>query len=606
MAESRAFFDSGPGPIEQYGLLGDGRSAALVRRSGAIEFLCWPRFDSPACFAALLGGPAQGAWRVAPEDASATADRRYRDDTLLLETRFVAEDGEVVLTDAMPLGVPHASVVRRVEGRRGTVAMRMAMAPRFGYGAAVPVLTVLADGGIRAEAGGDGAVLRASVPLAISAATVSARFVVRAGDAVAFVLSHAPGGVTPEPLDAAAALAATARRWRDWAARCRYRGPHGAAVRRSLLTLKALVHCPTGGIVAAPTTSLPEALGGTRNWDYRFCWLRDSSLTVLALLRAGYAEEARAWREWLRGALAGRPAEMRIMYGLGGERDLTETVADWLPGYQGARPVRLGNAAHEQLQLDVFGELAEALHAVRASGGEDPAAGWDIERGLIEHLETVWRHPDEGIWEVRGGRRRFTFSAVMAWVALDRAIRSAEEFALTAPLERWRALRAQIHAEVCRCGFDAGKASFVQSFGGTALDASLLLLPAVGFLPADDARVCGTVAAIERDLLVDGLVRRYDSAAGTDGLPPGEGAFLACSFWLADADAMQGRRAEANALFERLLALRNDLGLLAEEYDPVAQRMLGNFPQAFSHLALVGTAFRLSEGEGSALDLPGP
>jgi GH15 family glucan-1,4-alpha-glucosidase len=365
-------------------------------------------------------------------------------------------------------------------------------------------------------------------------------------------------------------------------------------VRRSLLTLKALVHSPTGGIVAAPTTSLPEALGGGRNWDYRFCWLRDASLTLGALLRAGYVEEARAWRDWLRRSLDGHPERMRILYGLDGQSDLTERQADWLPGYQGARPVRLGNAARDQLQLDVYGEVAMALHDLRATGADASATGWDAERGLVEHLGTIWQQPDEGIWEVRGGRRRFTFSAVMAWVALDRAIRSAERFSLPAPLDRWRTLRTAIHEEVCLAGFDNDKNSFVQSFGSRTLDASLLLIPQVGFLPADDPRVRGTVAAVERELLVDGLVRRYDTTSGADGLAPGEGAFLACSFWLADAYAMQGRKADARALFDRLLALRNDLGLLSEEYDPLARRQLGNFPQGFTHAALVGTAFRLS------------
>jgi GH15 family glucan-1,4-alpha-glucosidase len=598
---------SGPSPIEAYGLIGDGRSAALVSRDGAVEWLCWPRFDSPACFAALLGGPEQGAWRIAPERPAAPPRRRYRDDTLLLETHFSTADGVVVVIDAMPPEAPHPTLVRLVEGREGAVAMRVAIAPRFGYGAEMPAMSRLADGsGIRAAAGADGVVLRSPVPLEITEGVASARFTVGAGETVAFVLSHAPDGATPPPLDAGAAVADSARRWAEWTRRCAYRGPYEGAVRRSLLTLKALVYRPTGGIVAAPTTSLPEALGGGRNWDYRFCWLRDSSLTLLALLRAGYAEEAQAWRGWLRRTLDGRPERMQIMYGLGGERDLTERQADWLPGYQGARPVRLGNAAHDQLQLDVFGEVADALHTLRAARADDPSEGWDVERGLIEHLETIRQQPDEGIWEVRGGRRRFTFSAVMAWVALDRAIRSAETFSLPAPLDRWRGVRAAIHAEVCGAGFDVARGSFVQYFGGQALDASLLLIPAVGFLPADDARVRGTVAAIERELLVDGLVRRYDTASGTDGLPPGEGAFLACSFWLADAYAMQGRLAEATALFERLLALRNDLGLLAEEYDPVTRRQLGNFPQGFSHAALLGTAFRLRQGEGSALDPLGP
>ncbi len=585
--EDAAFLGAGPPVIEELGLIGDGRSAALVTRGGAINWLCWPRFDSPACFAALLGGAEHGAWRIAPDHPDAPARRDYRGDTLLLDTHFATADGAVTVTDAMPLDTPHPTLVRLVEGRSGSVAMRMAMAPRFGYGANIPTTSVLADRAVLATAGADGVMLRAPVPLEIADGTVAAHFTVRAGEILAFVLSHAPDGAVAARFDAVGAVEETARQWQAWADKGTYRGSYGPAVRRSLLTLKALVYRPNGGIVAAPTTSLPEALGGERNWDYRFCWLRDASLTVRALMQAGYREEARAWCGWLRRALDGRPASMRIMYGIGGERDLTERIADWLPGYQGARPVRLGNAAHDQLQLDVFGEVAEVLATV------DPDEGWDIARGLAEHLETLWQQPDEGIWEVRGGRRRFTFSAVMAWVALDRAIRSAEQSTLPAPLDRWRQVRAAIHAEVCAAGFDATKGSFVQSFGGTTLDASLLLIPAVGFLPIDDVRVRGTVAAIERELVVDGFVRRYDTRTGADGLPPGEGAFLACSFWLADAFAMQGRRAEATVLFERLLALRNDLGLLAEEYDPLSRRLLGNFPQAFSHTALIGTAFRL-------------
>ncbi len=586
-AEDAAFLGAGPPAIEELGLIGDGCSAALVSRAGTVNWLCWPRFDSPACFAALLGGAEHGAWRIAPEQADAPVRRAYRGDTLLLNTQFLTTDGAVTVTDALLPDAPQPTMVRLVAGRGAAVAMRMAMAPRFGYGAEIPTISMLADGAIRAAAGADGVLLRATSPLEIAEGTASAEFTVRAGETLAFVLSHAPDGAVPAPFDAAEAVEATARQWQTWADKGTYRGPYGAAVRRSLLTLKALVHRPTGGIVAAPTTSLPEALGGERNWDYRFCWLRDSSLTVQALMQGGYVEEARAWQAWLRRALDGRPDLMRIMYGLGGERDLTEGLADWLPGYQGARPVRLGNAAHDQLQLDVFGEVAEVLASV------DPSEGWDLARGLTEHLETVWQQPDEGIWEVRGGRRRFTFSAVMAWVALDRAIRSAERFAFPAPLDRWRQVRAAIHAEICAAGFDAAKSSFVQSFGGTTLDASLLLIPAVGFLPIGDSRVRGTIAAIERELLVDGFVRRYDTRTGADGLPPGEGAFLACSFWLADAFAMQGRRGEARALFQRLLALRNDLGLLAEEYDPMSRRLLGNFPQAFSHTALIGTAFRL-------------
>ncbi len=593
LADDAAFLGAIAPPIEDLGLIGDGHSAALVSRSGCIPWLCWPRFDSPACFAALIGGPGNGAWRIAPDAPVTGTRRRYQGDTLVLETDFATASGAVTLTDAMPLGASRPTLVRLVGGRAGSVAMRLVMAPRFGYGADLPKLSKLdGDRLVLASAGADGVALRSSVPLEIAADAVSARFTVAAGETATFMLSDAPDGGAPRAADASAEVAETARQWQDWADRASYRGPDRAAVRRSLLTLKAMVHQPTGGIVAAPTTSLPEALGGARNWDYRFCWLRDASLTLLALMQAGYAEEARAWQDWLRRSLNGDPASMRIMYGLGGERELTEHVADWLQGYQNSRPVRLGNAAHDQLQLDVYGEVAEALAALRTV--TQSADGWDIERGLVEQLETVWQQPDEGMWEVRGGRKRFTVSAVMAWVALDRAIRSAERWTLPAPLDRWRALREQIHADVCQNGYDAGKGGFVQSFGATALDAGLLLIPAVGFLPADDPRVRGTVAAIERELLIDGFVHRYDTATGTDGLPPGEGAFLACSFWLADVYAMQGRMAEARALFDRLLALRNDLGLLAEEYDPALRRQLGNFPQAFSHTALITTAFRLA------------
>ena len=593
--DDAAFLGAEPSPIEDYGLIGDGRSAALVSRAGTVAWLCWPRFDSPACFAALLGAADQGAWRIAPDGPAAPARRCYRGDTLLLEARFSTPDGEVGVTDAMPTGTAQPALVRLVEGRAGAVAMRTVLAPRFGYGAQTPDVSRLEDGsGIRATVDAAGVVLRAPVPLEVTEGTVSARFTVRAGEVCAFVLSDAPDGAVPSAFDPRAAVAETGRWWEDWAARCAYRGRDEAAVRRSLLTLKALVHRPTGGIVAAPTTSLPEALGGVRNWDYRFCWLRDSCLTLLALMQAGYVEEAQAWRAWLHRSLAGRPDRMRIMYGLGGERELTERQADWLPGYLGARPVRLGNAAHDQLQLDVFGEVGMALHDLRAAEAGNSPDGWDTERGLVEHLEEIWQLPDEGIWEVRGGRRRFTLSAVMAWAALDRTIRSAERFGLPAPLDRWRAVRTAIHAEVCREGFDTEKNCFVQSFGSRALDAGTLLIPQVGFLPADDPRVRGTVAAIERELLVDGFVLRYDTAAATDGLPQGEGSFLACSFWLADAYAMQGRAREARALFDRLLALRNDLGLLSEEVDPISLRLLGNFPQGFSHAALLGTAFRLT------------
>lgn len=578
----------GPPPLEDYALIGGGDSAALVSRAGSIDWLCWPRFDSPACFAALLGTAAQGAWRVAPVEPGAPASRRYVGDSMVLETMFATESGAVTLTDFMPEGLDSPALIRLIDGRRGRVAMRMAMALRFGYGAVPPMVQPVA-GGVAAIAGPDLAVLRADIALAAAGADIAADFVVAAGERVALVLQYGPSHLPPPPaLAAKQCLAETLRASGDWSARTSYRGRYGAAVRRSLLTLRALIHRPTGGMVAAPTTSLPEQPGGTRNWDYRYVWLRDSALTVRALLRAGHAAEALAWRDWLRRAIGGDPARARIMYGLAGEPHLPEWQADWLPGYQGARPVRVGNAAHDQRQWDVFGEVLDALSLLGA-----PGESWALQAGLIGHLEAVWQWPDEGIWETRGGRRRFTFSAVMAWVAFDRAIATAERFGLPAPLARWRAVRADIHAAVCREGFDSARNCFVQSFGGSDLDASALLIPLVGFLPPDDPRVLGTVSAIEQALLADGFVRRYRTESGSDGLPPGEGAFLACSFWLVECYARQGRMDEAVALFERLLTCCNDVGLLAEEYDPAARRLLGNFPQAFSHLALVGAALAL-------------
>jgi GH15 family glucan-1,4-alpha-glucosidase len=589
---------AGAAPIEDYALIGDCTTAALVSRAGAIDWLCWPRFDSPACLAALLGTDAHGTWRIAPQDPAPRIRRAYRDRTAVLETIFTTPDGEVALTDFMPVGEGVSHVVRLVQGRAGRVDMHMKLALRFDYGTAVPWVTQLREGdGLVAIAGPDMVVLRTAVPTEGRDLTNVANFTVAAGETVPFVLSHGESHLEPPPaLDAMAALDRTLAFWTEWTGRGTYRGPDRAAVERSLITLKALTYQPTGGIVAAPTTSLPEQLGGTRNWDYRFCWLRDATLTLLALMDGGYFEEAQAWRDWLHRSVAGTPEQIQIMYGLAGERRLSEWQADWLPGYQGARPVRIGNAAHGQLQLDVYGEVADAVHQARMGGLATPPDSWALQTALTEHLEQIWNLPDEGIWETRGGPRHFTHSKVMVWVALDRAIQSAERFGLVAPLDRWRALRAELHATTCARGFDAGRGSFVQSFGSRALDASLLLIPLVGFLPPEDARVRGTVAAIERELLRDGFVQRYDTSDSKDGLPPGEGAFLACSFWLADNYALQGRTVEARALFDRLLALRNDVGLLAEEYDPVARRLVGNFPQAFSHICLVGTALTLSGG----------
>ncbi len=586
--------------IEDYALIGDCRSAALVSLHGSIDWLCWPRFDSPACFAALLGRAEHGRWSIAPDAEPVGISRRYRPGTLVLETVFDTAAGSVALIDFMAMHGDFAakppSVVRIVEGRHGSVAMRLHFALRFDYGQAIPWVTRLEDkSGLQAVAGPDMAVLRTPVDLRGQGMATVADFTVAAGERVAFVLSHGPSQLPPPAaLDAEAALADTEAHWTEWSARCTYRGAWRDAVQRSLITLKALTYVPTGGIVAAPTTSLPEQLGGQRNWDYRFCWLRDATFTLLAMLHAGYEDEARAWGGWLRRAVAGSPDQIQTMYGIAGERRLVEWTVGNLPGYQGAAPVRVGNAASEQLQIDVYGELMDALYQAAHSGLVPPDSAWQLQRLLVVHLERIWQQPDEGIWEVRGGAKHFTFSKVMAWVAVDRAIRTAEEFSLHGPLEAWRRLRDAIHASVCANGVDAERSCFVQSYGSKSLDASLLLIPLVGFLPAEDPRIAGTVAAIEKDLMQDGLILRYRTHEGVDGLPPGEGKFLACSFWYADNLVLLGRQDEARAMFERLLGLANDVGLLAEEYDPKAQRQVGNFPQAFSHLALIDTALNLT------------
>ncbi len=585
--------------IEDYALIGDGHSAALINRTGALEWLCWPRFDSPACFAALLGGRNHGRWLIAPRGAVHTIRRAYRGFSLVLETIFATDEGEVAVIDFMPPNGASSSVIRLVAGRAGRVSMRLDLTLRFDYGTTIPWVTRLADGnGIRAIAGPDMVVLRTPVTLLGQNLTTIAEFEIAAGETIPFMLTHSPSHLPPEPPhDPLKALAETERFWADWSSRClcdsRYREP----VLRSLITLKALIYAPTGGIVAAPTTSLPEQWGGSRNWDYRYCWLRDATLTLDAMMAAGYYEEAEAWRNWLHRAIAGSPAQVQIMYGLAGERRLMEWEATWLPGFAGSRPVRIGNAASDQLQLDVYGEVMDSAHTARRGGLGAARDSWPMQRKLLEHLARIWDRPDEGLWEVRGGRRHFTFSKVMAWVAFDRAVKDAETYHLAAPLERWTALRDHIHATVCRDGIDPERQCFVQSFGSRELDASLLLIPMVGFLPPEDPRVRATVAAIERDLMEDGLVLRYRTEAGADGLPPGEGAFLACSFWMVDNLVLQGRREEARAMFDRLLDLRNDVGLLAEEYDPHAKRQLGNFPQAFSHLALVRSALMLAGGE---------
>ncbi|MET0343206.1 MAG: glycoside hydrolase family 15 protein [Polyangiales bacterium] len=590
-------------PLENYALLGDCRSAALVSKRGGIDWWCAPRFDSPACFAALLGGPEHGHWTLRPEAEVTRTERRYRAGTLVLETEVETASGAVRLTECMLFDhdAGPCQIVRVVTGLTGSVSMCMQLVLRFDYGSRVPWVT-REPGCLRAIAGPEVVRLYTDVDTHGEDLKTVARFTVGAGDEVAFVVTHEKSHLPARaPVPAREALALSEDSWRAWAGQSLYQGRYGEAVERSLLTLKALTYRPTGGIVAAPTTSLPEQLGGTRNWDYRFCWLRDATITLYALLVAGYTEEAAAWRGWLLRAVAGSPEKAQVIYGIAGERWLAETELPWLPGYAGSRPVRIGNAAHTQLQLDVYGELMDAMYQCRKAGLESDDS-WALELRLLDYLATAWREPDEGIWEIRGARRHFTHSKVMAWVAFDRAVRSMEQFSRAGPLARFRALRDEIHAEVCARGFSPSRGAFVQSYGGDALDASLLLMPMVGFLPATDPRVLGTVQAIERELLVDDTyVLRYRTHADLDGLPPGEGAFLACSFWLVSNRVMLGRVDEARALFERLLALRNDVGLLAEEYEPRAARMVGNFPQAFSHLALVDAAVSLSHvGEAGA------
>ena len=587
--------------IEDYAVIGNCETTALVGRDGSMDWLGLPRFDSAACFAALLGDARHGRWLIAPVAAETRVTRRYRGDTLILETTFETQDGTVCILDFMARRDGISDVVRLVRGMRGTVSMRTELVVRFDYGSVMPWVLRQEDGRLQFTAGPDRLLLDTTVPLRGEDMRTVGEFEVAAGQEIGFTLSwtlsYRPA---PAPLQAADALAQVEAFWSDWTAKFEPAGEWSDAVLRSLLTLKALAHHETGGVVAASTTSLPEQLGGQRNWDYRFCWLRDTTFTLYALIAAGFLDEAKAWREWLVRAVAGDPEDLQIMYGVAGERRLTEYEVPWLPGYEGSAPVRVGNAAAGQIQLDVYGEVLDALYVGRKAGLDADDASWGVECALIAHLETIWDQPDDGIWEVRGGRKHFTHSKVMAWVAFDRAVRSAEEFDLEAPLDHWRGIRDAIHLQVCDRGFDTAQNSFVQSYGVTALDASLLLIPIVGFLPPEDPRVRGTVAAIERDLLRNGLVLRYDTGTGADGLPAGEGAFLACSFWLADNYILQGRYEKARALFERLLSLRNDVGLLSEEYDAVGKRQLGNFPQAFSHLALVNTAHNFVSAYGPA------
>jgi GH15 family glucan-1,4-alpha-glucosidase len=585
-------------PIEGYALIGNTRTAALVGRDGSIDWLCAPRFDSRACFAALLGTREHGRWLLAPAAKARKVRRRYRSDTLVLETEFETGDGVVRLIDCMPPWPDRTDIVRVVEGVRGRVPMRMELIIRGGYGVVVPWVRRV-ESALLATAGPDSLELRTAVETEGKRFTTIAKFTVGKGQRIPFVISHFPSHQPrPLPIDADAAIAATELEWRRWCTRCRYDGRWGDAVKRSLVTLKALAYAPTGGIVAAPTTSLPERIGGVRNWDYRFCWPRDATYTLYALLIAGYQDEARAWREWLLRAAAGRPQDMQTVYGIAGERQLTELELPWLPGYAGSAPVRIGNAAAAQFQLDVYGEVIDALHLARTAGLDPDDDAWDFQRALLDFLESHWTEPDNGIWEVRGERRHFTHSKVMAWVALDRAIKAVENYGVEGPVERWRRMRSRIHADVCHKGYSEKRGTFVQHYGSSALDASLLLIPLVGFLPPDDPRVRGTVEAIERELTFNGFVIRYPTKRRVDDLPAGEGAFLPCSFWLADNLALQGRNADAEALFEHLLTARNDVGLLSEEYDPRTHHQLGNFPQALSHVALINTARNLSHRGG--------
>ena len=589
-----------PLPIEDYALIGDCHAAALVGRDGSIDWLCLPRFDAGACFAALLGDHRHGRWLIAPAAKVLSTRRRYREGTLILETEFETAEGAVRIIDCMPLSDERWDVLRIVEGLRGRVVMQMELTVRFDYGSIVPWVR-RPDHTLLLTAGPDTLELHTPVAVRGEDSKTVAEFQVRKGERVQFSLNYRPSHEETQPgLDAEEELAATEKQWRDWSRRCTYQGRWGDAVMRSLITLKALTYAPTGGIVAAPTTSLPEQPGGVRNWDYRYCWLRDAAFTLNALLLAGYHEEAAAWREWLLRAVAGSPEDLQIMYSVTGARRLDEYEVAWLPGYGGAAPVRVGNAASTQFQLDVYGEVMDTLHLARAAGLEPRSHAWQIQLVLLQFLESNWQEPDEGIWEMRGPRRHFTYSKVMAWVAFDRAVKDAEDYGLDGPVSRWRQVRDAIHAQICAQGYDAQRNTFVQSYGSTHLDASLLLIPQIGFLPPDDPRVRGTLDAIERTLVVDGLVLRYSTDGDADALPAGEGSFLPCSFWLADCLALCGRRKEAEALFERLLALRNDLGLLAEEYDTHERRMLGNFPQALTHMALIHTACLLSIPEHQA------
>jgi GH15 family glucan-1,4-alpha-glucosidase len=591
--------------IEDYALIGDRETAALVDRNGSIDWLCWPDFSSSACLAALLGSEDNGYWKIAPSHCQWTTTRRYREHTLILETTFDCPEGAVRLIDFMPVRIHHSRVVRIVEGVRGTVPMRMELALRFDYGRTVPWVTRRRNGTraekmcsdrVHAIAGPNQAVLHASVPVHGENLHTVADFTVNAGERAWFTLTHALS-YRPDPptIDVNGTLAETEAFWQHWSSRLQYQGKYRDAVERSLITLKAMTFEPTGGVVAAITTSLPEAIGGVRNWDYRYCWLRDTTFTLLALTNAGYYEEAAAWQNWLLRALAGSPDQVQIMYGIKGERELVEWEANWLAGYENSRPVRIGNAAALQLQLDIYGEMLDCFFHAQHSINDHTENDFRILALLLKRLEVIWRQPDEGIWETRSGPRQFTYSKMMAWVAFDRAVLLAEQLGYNVPLEQWRTTRDAIHSEICAQAFNEKKNAFTQFYGSDQLDAALLLMTVVGFLPGNDPRVRSTVEAIERELMPDGLVLRYDTSKYSDGLPPGEGTFLACSFWMVSALKAVDRMDDARALFERLLTLRNDLGLLSEEYDVKRQRLVGNFPQAFSHIALVSAAFDLQD-----------
>ncbi|MBV9489948.1 MAG: glycoside hydrolase family 15 protein, partial [Verrucomicrobia bacterium] len=583
--------------IEDYGFIGDTHTGAIVGVNGSIDWLGLPRFDSDACFAALLGNPGNGHWQISPAKPARSAGQRYRGNTLILETTFQTDDGEVKVTDFMSPRSGAPTLFRMVEGIRGAVDVTLHLTIRFNYGLAIPWVQRI-EGGITAVAGPDALVLRSDVPLQGRNEDLSttAAFRVEAGTKKAFALSWYPSHEKPPAApDADHALANTERFWEDWAGKCTYQGEARELVLRSLLTLKALTYAPTGGIVAAATTSLPEAIGGVRNWDYRFCWLRDATLTLYALMQSGYVEEAEAWTNWLLRAVAGDPDQMQIMYGVAGERRLAEYELKHLSGYENSRPVRIGNAASQQFQLDVYGEVMDAMHLARTLEIHSGAASWALQRHLLDYVEAHWQEPDEGLWEIRGPRRNFTHSKVMAWVAVDRAVKAVEQFGLQGDAERWKALREQIHQEVCAKGYNSKRQAFTQYYGADQLDASLLMVPLVGFLPVSDERVRNTVDRIRDELMVDGFVLRYapGGSASVDGLPPGEGSFLPCSFWLVDCLWLLGRHDEAQELFRRLASKCSPLGLFSEEYDAKRQRQVGNTPQAFTHVGFVNAAHTL-------------